>query len=414
MQNYYFILGRENKISQMELFCILANFDFGFSTTNISILADDILEIKLNAPAEKIADLINILGGTVKIFQKIALREANIVELLERENLPGKIIFAISNYQKGKIDTFKLALSTKRSYPGSMRIVDGKDGEKLSSAQSFQYEMDRKNVEYGLFDTGIGKLIAVQNIALWSEKDYGKPRSDATSGMLPPKLARMMVNLAVSQVESRESGAPSGKRDTTPLHPTHHTPLLVVDPFCGSGNVLLEAISLGFGIIGSDISEKAVEDTKANIKWLISKFECQNPKQISNQKFQISKQDATRFDFSKIKQDFVVVTEPYLGKPRKSKLRIEEEKEIREESVKLYTDFLLNLKLAASSKKLKAVVIVFPLFELANGKQLSIWENCVDTLHKIGYTTDSQPLIYGRDYQVVKRQIVTLKLTAES
>ncbi len=80
----------------MELLCILANFDFGFSTTNNSILADDILEIKLSAPAEKIADLINILGGTVKIFQKIAPREANIVGLLERENLSGKIVFAIS------------------------------------------------------------------------------------------------------------------------------------------------------------------------------------------------------------------------------------------------------------------------------------------------------------------------------
>lgn len=407
MQNYYFILGRENKISQMELLCILANFDFGFSTTNNSILADDILEIKLNAPVEKIADLINILGGTVKIFQKIAPREANIVGLLERENLSGKIIFAISNYRKEKIDTFKLALSTKRSYPGSMRIVDGKDGGKLSSAQSFQYEMDRKNVEYGLFDTGIGKLIAVQNIALWSEKDYGKPRSDATSGMLPPKLARMMVNLATSQIRSKKTEA--RREGLESLLPATSFLPLVVDPFCGSGNILLEAILLGFGIIGSDISEKAVEDTKANIKWLISKFECRNPEQIPNQKFQISKQDATRFDFSKIKQDFDVVTEPYLGKPRKSKLRIEEEKVIKEESVKLYADFLLNLKLTANSQKLKAVVIVFPLFELANGKQLSIWENCVDTLHKIGYTTDSQPLIYGRDYQVVKRQIVLLK-----
>ena len=390
----------------------MANFDFGFSTTNNSILADDILEIKLSAPAEKIADLINILGGTVKIFQKIAPREANIVGLLERENLSGKIVFAISNYQKEKIDTFKLALSTKRSYPGSMRIVDGKDSGKLSSAQSFQYEMDRKNVEYGLFDTGIGKLIAVQNIAFWSEKDYGKPRSDATSGMLPPKLARMMVNLAVSQARSKKQEVGSKDWDSV-LHTSYSLPL-ICDPFCGSGNVLLEAVSLGFDVVGSDISEKAVSATQENLMWAISNFQFPISKQIPNLNTQISRQDATRFNFGKIERDFVIVTEPYLGKPRKSKLRIEEEKEIREESVKLYTDFLLNLKLAASSKKLKAVVIVFPLFELANGKQLSIWENCVDTLHKIGYTTDSQPLIYGRDYQVVKRQIVTLKLTVES
>ena len=399
MQNYYFILGRENKISQMEIVSILANFDFGFSTTNNSILADDILEIKLSAPAEKIADLINILGGTVKIFQKIAPREANIVGLLERENLSGKIVFAISNYQKEKIDTFKLALSTKRSYPGSMRIVDGKDSGKLSSAQSFQYEMDRKNVEYGLFDTGIGKLIAVQNIALWSEKDYGKPRSDATSGMLPPKLARMMVNIAASESGTRRP--------------------LIIDPFCGSGNVLLEAVSLGFDVVGSDISEKAVEDTKVNLNWLISKHEFRSTKQTESNskkqnskhaldlKYEVSKQDATELDFAKIERDFVVVTEPYLGQPRRAKLRIEEDLEAKNEISQLYIDFLKNLRV--TGKKLHVACIVFPLFELANGKQLSIWENCVDTLHQIGYTTDSQPLIYGRDYQVVKRQIVLLK-----
>jgi len=214
--------------------------------------------------------------------------------------------------------------------------------------------------------------------------------------------------LAVSQARSKKQEAGSKDWDSM-LHTSYSSPL-ICDPFCGSGNVLLEAISLGFGIIGSDISENAVSATQENLMWAISNLQFPISKQIPNLNTQISRQDATRFNFGKIERDFVIVTEPYLGKPRKSKLRIEEEKEIREESVKLYTDFLLNLKLAASSKKLKAVVIVFPLFELANGKQLSIWENCVDTLHQIGYTTDSQPLIYGRGYQVVKRQIVLLKL----
>lgn len=426
--SFYFILGRENKISQAEIQSVLASFCFDLADdlgaqkdldgkrSSFNILSDDILEIKLDSSPADVASLINIFAGTVKIFEKIAPREANIVELLENENISEKIIFGISNYQKEKIDTFKLALSIKRAYSRPMRIVDGKDEGKLSSAQSFQYQMDGKNLEYGLFATGIGRLIAVQNIEDWSKRDYGKPRSDATSGMLPPKLARMMVNLAVSQVESMELGARSGKKDATPPAPC--TPLLVVDPFCGSGNILLEAVSLGLDILGSDISEKAVEDTRVNLEWLLkesgvvnneSKIMNKNHNSASNTSDSVFQADAIELDFSKIDRDFVIVTEPYLGKPRKAKLRIEEEVEAKTEISKLYIDFLQNLKLTAKASKLKTVLIVFPLFELANGKQLSIWKNCVDTLREIGYTTISLPLIYGRDYQVVKRQIVSLK-----
>jgi len=392
MESYYFILGRENKISQTELECVLASFDFGFrseanvprnpegevGSSPVSILSDQVLEIKLTAKSDQVKHLIDILGGTVKIYQKIAPANEKIELLLSNENKPSKIIFGLSNYSSAKVDTFRMALSAKKAAKKSIRIIDGKEAGRLSSAQSFQYKMDIDNVEYGLFETGIGKLIAVQDINEWTRHDYGKPKSDAKSGMLPPKLARMMVNIAVCS--SNLKGP------------------LVCDPFCGSGNVLIEAISLGCNVIGSDISEKAVADSKENIKWF-------RPDSDSD----ISQKNATKFDFSTISQDFVIATEPFLGQPRTSKLRIEEETEAKNEITKLYQDFLRNLKLTADSQKLKAICIVFPLFELANGKKLSIFEDCVDFIRDIGYTTVITPLEYGRDYQVVKRQIVLLK-----
>lgn len=378
MNSYYFILGRENKISQKEIECTLASFDFGLKDEDISIITEEILEIKLNADPDQISELMNNLGGTVKIYRKIAPAGTKIIDLFTGENICKKTLFAISNYTGQKVDTFKLALSTKKESKLSLRVIAGKEDDKLSSAQSFQYKM-AENLEYGLFKTGVGKLIAVQNINEWSKHDYGKPRSDAISGMLPPKLARMMINIAVGY---------SGVKNP-----------LVVDPFCGSGNVLIEALSIGCNVIGSDISEKAVEDTKVNLEWL-----------TSGEKWQVTKKDATKYDFGDIKQDFIIVSEPYLGQPRKSKLRIEEENIIKKEIGQLYKDFLTNLSKTTNSSSFKTAALVFPLFELANGKKLSIFNECVDFMNEIGYTTICSPLVYGRDYQIVKREIVLLKL----
>jgi len=426
--NYYFILGRENKISQREFLCVLADFGFDFCEAKLrdnnhfsySILNEEVIEIKSETLGEETAKkLIDILGGTVKIFKKISSKEEKLAGLLEKEDKEGKIIFGLSNYSKEKVDCFKLALEAKKSLKRAVRIVAGKENDRLSSAQSFQYQMSYKNLEYGLFDSGIGKLIAVQNIDDWTRHDFGKPKSDAVSGMLPPKLARMMVNLAIGQSGIRNYESEIMNKNHNSGLSIHDSILpLVVDPFCGSGNILIEALFLGCDVIGSDISEKAVEDTRTNLSWLTQSVIPTEVEGSSNrfldsarndkENIKISKQDATKYDFSQIDRDFVVVSEPYLGKPRKAKLRIEEEKEAEKELSKLYLDFLHNLKL--TGLRLKTIVLVFPLFELVNGKKLSIFERCIDFISDIGYTLVYPPLDYGRDYQVVKREIIVLKI----
>ena len=63
--------------------------------------------------------------------------------------------------------------------------------------------------------------------------------------MLPPKIARSLVNL----VPATHFG--SGK--------------LLVDPFCGSGRILVEAAELDFEIAGSDAVATQSTQTKANL-----------------------------------------------------------------------------------------------------------------------------------------------------
>src|SRR5207247_323255 len=104
-----------------------------------------------------------------------------------------------------------------------------------------------KGVELLLMPTGaawsLARTVALQPFEEFGQRDFGRPGFDAASGMLPPKVALMMLNL---------SGIP---REGAML-----------DPFCGSGTILMEAFVQGYAnITGSDISAAAAESTKKNI-----------------------------------------------------------------------------------------------------------------------------------------------------
>jgi tRNA (guanine10-N2)-dimethyltransferase len=67
---------------------------------------------------------------------------------------------------------------------------------------------------------------------------------------MPPKLARCMVNLA---------RASSG--------------CLVLDPFCGSGSILLEAGAVGCRVVGSDVNDVMVEGCSRNLRYFRIPFD---------------------------------------------------------------------------------------------------------------------------------------------
>lgn len=63
-------------------------------------------------------------------------------------------------------------------------------------------------------------------------------------GVIMPKIARALVNL-------------SGVKDNE----------LFLDPFCGTGGILIEAGMIGARIIGADVQDKMVKGTKENLKF---------------------------------------------------------------------------------------------------------------------------------------------------
>ena len=63
---------------------------------------------------------------------------------------------------------------------------------------------------------------------------------------LEPRLARLMISL--------------GHRSDT-------EPTTVIDPFCGTGGIAIEAMLAGLNVLASDLDPKMVKGTKENLQW---------------------------------------------------------------------------------------------------------------------------------------------------
>jgi len=509
---YVFVLGRETKIALLELEQVLRRFDFDFSIITVS---GNLAYINISADCPlPITDLIRSLGGTIKIFKVIGSILADKIAdkvsgqiLEEKANQGGKIKFGLSNFSNkvSRKDIQDIGIKIKMGLKSdlSIRYIENREGGDLQPIVSAKNKLDSKGIEFGFFECHpeqsegsrdsrrvtsveprktsavpqndneilLAKLITVYDPMEWSKRDYGKPESDKYSGMMPPKLARALINITLGDVsindqlpminqlendsinENCPKGVPSGDK----LKIENCADVVVVDPFCGSGNILIEALSLGFDVTGSDISEKAVEDTKANLGWLLSQNSksqtlnsCRQGRDLeisaSDLENIVFQADATSKDlidkFSRSKnlstcepKNLIIVAEPYLGKPKKEKSKVEDLKAEITELKKLYLDFLKNVsKLVCHSvldtesiqmdsrvkpendngvapvnpSGLKVIALVFPLFELENGDKYSLFSEAVDEIKELGYTP-IRTLVYGRAYQMVKREIVWLE-----
>ena len=100
----------------------------------------------------------------------------------------------------------------------SVRVVENRDAV-LTTATSLHNGLSGKNerkVELIKLDDDWYKVVGVQDIDAYSKRDQTRPARDAKVGMLPPKLAQILINLC------------------GPLKPGS----VVLDPFCGTGVVL--------------------------------------------------------------------------------------------------------------------------------------------------------------------------------
>ncbi len=235
----------------------------------------------------------------------------------------------------------------------------------------------------------ISASVWLQDYEDYSKRDYGRPGRDARSGMLPPKLARILINLA-------------RKIDTE----------TVLDPFCGSGGIITEAGMMGLKSTGFDKSQKAVDDSINNWEWLQSNTDnaTGRVRALAGDARQLHTLCSPLFFDS-------CATEPYLGPPTSKPLDPQRFGIISNELIPLYIRTLGEIRTVV--KPGARVVFVVPRFRLrdndsfANLRLLSeiklLGYHILDPLSEFEPIKGRTPLVYSRPGQVVQREIFVLQ-----
>lgn len=409
MNKYFFILGRDPVLSIAEILSVFSNLKISYKTSTVS---DEVLLLSSGSKLD-ISKLNQSLGGTVKIGT--VLDQANLEDSEEKFNkifsannllgnflpeIEGKLHFGISIYNAGGDEKYLKALfAGLKSLDLLVKKNLAKEGKKagfvkiknrfLSSVSVEKNKLLTKGAEIVLVLTKdkvlVGKTLAVQKFGQFSLRDVGRPKRDRRAGIMPPKLARIMVNL--SQIE--EDG-------------------VLLDPFCGSGTILQEAVILNIkSVIGSDISGRAIDNSQRNLDWLFSTFTGFKKADYDLKLFHL---DVTHLE-QKIKPESVdaIVTEPYLGPPLYEKPGEEKIKEILTEVKDLYlTSF------SQFSKVLKPdgiVVVILPVFET---EEKVFFLRILTDIKKMGFTVkklleDEESIIIGEKKKFIRREIICFK-----
>ena len=349
---------------------------------------------------ENISPDINRLGGSLKLGRFFDTDFSKLAKFLATAHPEGKITLGISDFSKQKKSGLakQKSMELKRNLARvgrSVRVITSNEPE-ISSATAHHNQLGEKAgcFEIFLIDHEIYLSLGTQNITAYTERDQARPARDAKVGMLPPKLAQILINLC--------GKLPEGAR--------------VLDPFCGTGVVLQEAAIMGYVPYGTDLNERMVEYSKKNLSWLFNERNQKRFKILPDlilKKDQIleaiSVGDATNFTWEG--EIDAVAFEGYLGAPMSKppvdiKFKTEKAK-CREIAI----GFLKNI--TPQIKSGTPVVMALPAWLRENDKYAGL--NILDEIQEMGYNFEKfqdlsqSDLLYYREGQIVAREIIVIR-----
>ena len=349
---------------------------------------------------ENISPDINRLGGSLKLGRFFDTDFSKLAKFLATAHPEGKITLGISDFSKQKKSGLakQKSMELKRNLAKmgrSVRVITSNEPE-ISSATAHHNQLGEKTgcFEIFLIDREIYLSLGTQNITAYTERDQARPARDAKVGMLPPKLAQILINLC--------GKLPEGAR--------------VLDPFCGTGVVLQEAAIMGYVPYGTDLNERMVEYSKKNLSWLFNERNRKRFKilpDLIQKKDQILKAisvgDATNFTWEG--EIDAVAFEGYLGAPMSKPpvdIKFKTEKAKCREIV---IGFLKNI--TPQIKSGTPVVMALPAWLRENGKYVGL--NILDEIQEMGYNFEKfqdlsqSDLLYYREGQIVAREIIVIR-----
>ncbi len=391
-----FILGRQSDIAKAEIESL-------FTSTKIQKSNDKAMVVDI--PPEEVD--FNRIGGSTrlaKLLTYLPTTKWNEIESYITDTLPqhldyvsdGKIRFGLSAYNLSvspkqiHITNLKLKKFIK-TFDKSVRVVPNVNSE-LNTAQVIHNQLTGPTgIELLIISNGdetiLAQTVKVQDISAYAARDQKRPKRDARIGMLPPKLAQIIINLAVGEL-------------------THSSEVEaeLLDPFCGTGVVLQEAMLMGYRVRGSDLDDRMVEYSKQNIQWLNDTIMDKNV--LKNYPPIIEVADGTNYKW--LPAPSLVACETYLGRPFSKLPDNNTLYQVIRDVNTIHEKFLKNARQFGKDMR---ICLAVPAWKTRKG---FIHLPLLDSLEKLGYTrvsfvhADNNKLIYHREGQVVGRELVVL------
>jgi len=386
---YIAILGRQPALGIAELERVFGGKSIKQLYSQAVSIESDSFEVQHFGSVPKAGKIIAELpfSDWHQVSQKIVHYYAN-----EWSTFNGKITLGISAYNftinAREVQKTGIILKQKlKKYSVSLRLIPNIELA-LNSATSHHNKLGLapNKVELIIVRTNNNKVIIAestgsQNITAYAKRDQERPKRDAFVGMLPPKLAQIMINLAC------------GKPNIGSLH--------ILDPFCGTGVVLQESVLRGCFAYGTDLSEKMIEYSKSNLDWLAANYRT---------KFNYRLHQGDAMDTKWQQPIDVVVGETYLGQPFSAPPSPAKLNEVMRNCNHIITEFLKNL--GPQIQTGTPICIAIPAWRDKNNHFNHL--PLIATIARLGYrphefTNISQnDLLYYREGQVVARELLVL------
>jgi tRNA G10 N-methylase Trm11 len=285
---YLFFYGSHPVFSKLEIDSLLPGA-VAVSTIGAIADCDESQATEVYARAGGIPKYGKVIAD-IQSIDLVQLEQAISHTLVESKIKKYVLSFYTNRFSFSQISKLILSIKKAEHRPKFM----GKFDKKIQSPATVFHLLKKGGTEISIIEVANTFLVVqtsqVQDADYWTLIDFEKPHREKHVGMLPSKLARMMVNIS----------KPDPKK-------------FIWDPFCGLGTVIMQSELLGLPSIGSDVSSQALGYTEENLRWL-------------QQKGLVPELQSETFNYDiqypRLPEEFKeieigsVVTEPFLGKMR--------------------------------------------------------------------------------------------------
>lgn len=386
-----FLLGRQPAIGRAELESIFGAehlVRLGESAMISDLPLTDIPFARLGSTMRLARPITVLKDGTWPDIARAALKQ--LPALIDALPLDGKIKIGLSVYGlevtppellRTGLEAKKIAKKAGRS----VRIAPNTEPALNTAQVTHNGLVGERGIELLFIKDGaavyLAQTVAIQDINAYAKRDQERPKRDARVGMLPPKLAQTIVNLGTGGLE------PSLEH-------------VVLDPFCGTGVVLQEALLMGFGAYGTDIETRMIDYSRQNLEWLTTHGINPDPT--------LEVGDATTHQWTH--PISVVACETYLGQALSSWPTPDKLQEIKGNCNVIIQKFLRNL--APQIPSGTRLCLAIPAWQAPNGRlhHLSV----LDQLDNLGYNrisfvwANEEEMVYHRPDQLVARELLII------